>query len=193
MSRTHASLLFLLAGCATARVEKPVEIAVAPVPAPVVVAPPIAWTRTPPPGPLTGVTPSPARVQEKTLGNGLRIVVVEHRRRPLVSVRLLFATGATAESNETAGVTSLALSLLCGSFETKNDQGELLVSDEKSARRQVVDVGGSLRSFVSADRSWLGIDGYSADAQTYLGTLNDVMKVSILSREMTFSGPVTMA
>src|SRR5688572_17867822 len=99
------STLLVLAACAT-----PPPPAPAPTPAPVVVeAPPApAWTRSAPPPPAPPSSVSAPPVRELTLPGGLRVVVVEHRRRPLVSVRLFFKDGAAADPAASAGATAIA-------------------------------------------------------------------------------------
>lgn len=49
---------------------------------------------------------------ETTLDNGLRIVVFEERRLPLVSYRLAFFTGETSDPKENIGLTSATVSML---------------------------------------------------------------------------------
>lgn len=70
----------------------------------------------------------------------------------------------------------MALALLCDRFERRTEDDELIEFDEKSARRQVADIGGVLRPFVSADSSGLGIEGYAADTPEYLRRLNEIVQ-----------------
>jgi predicted Zn-dependent peptidase len=132
--------------------------------------------RTPPPAPLTEVPWAEPVAQTRTLPSGLKVVVLEHRAHPLVSVRLVLRSGAAAESADRSGVTWLALAALEDRFEKRNADGELLVSDEKSVRGQAAEQGNSVSFGVVADGSWLSFDGYAADAKKGLETLRDLIK-----------------
>jgi zinc protease len=165
--------VLLLVSCASAPIQK-AEPARTEAPA-VKPGPPVGWTRAPAPGPLPVVIRKPPVHLERTLGNGLRVVVIEQRQRPLVRVRLVFPNGAAGEGDSVAGVTNMSLALLCDRFENRNSEDELIVWDEKSARRKMMDAGGSLRSFVAADSSGLAIDGYASDVSAYLTTLNEII------------------
>jgi zinc protease len=169
---TRSGLLCLLMACATAKNSVPTQAA-APAPPTQAMA---LLSRTPPPAattPAQWVEPAP---RERTLRNGLRVMVVEHRGHPLVSLRLLLPQGHASERADRLGVTWMALSLLEDRLEARNPDGELLVSDEKSVRRKVAEAGGSLGFGVGADASWLGIDGYAVDTRRYLETLHATVK-----------------
>lgn len=135
-----------------------------------------AWTRTPPPPPLPSVAFVEAPTHEATLPNGLRVVVIERHERPIVATRLLLRASAAAESDEQAGITWLSLAALEDRVERRNGDDELLVSDERSARWQLAELGGRMSFDVTHDGSWLGIEGYSVDTLKYLEALRDVMK-----------------
>lgn len=158
-----ASALLVLSACATA-----------PAPAPVVEkAPPApAWSRGAPPPPAPRAAFSTPPVRELTLPGGLRIVVVEHHRRPLVSVRLFFKDGAAADSEASAGATAIAVALLGDTFDDRDKQ----LYDEKSARRQVAEAGARFHFDVTADQSWIGIDGYARETVRYLRMLDRIVR-----------------
>jgi zinc protease len=111
-------------------------------------------------------------VRELTLPGGLRVVVVEHRRRPLVSVRLFFKDGAAADPAASAGATAIAVALLGDTFDDNAKQ----VYDEKSARRQVAEAGARLLFDVTADQAWIGIDGYARETVRYLRMLDRIVR-----------------
>jgi zinc protease len=72
----------------------------------------------PPPGPPRAVkVPQPA---EKTLANGLRVIVVEKTGFPLVAARLLIKTGSEADANDVAGLADMTASLLTKGTKTKS-------------------------------------------------------------------------
>jgi zinc protease len=112
---------------------------------------------------------------QSVLGNGLKLVVIERHERPLVAVRLFFPAGAAGEPAARSGCTWLALSVLEDRVEKRNEAGIILVSDEKSARRQLIEAGASLGFRVSHDAAWLSVDGYSRDLGRYLEALRDVL------------------
>ena len=154
--RLHPAVLLVVAGCATApaRVEKAEVVQVA------------ASAHRPSAAhadPLPAV-PFKEPEDERVLASGLRVVVVEHHRRPLVAVRLIFPAGATSETDAEGGLTYLSFGLLGARFDRKTQLGEPEVFDEKSARRQVAEAGGQLQVRVSAETASMGVDGYSKDA-----------------------------
>lgn len=168
MSRSTSLLWVLMSACATTGQVTPTAEAPK--------KPAAAWVRTAPPEALPEagwVEPQPF---ETTLKNGLRVVVLERHERPLVSIRLMLSSGAASESATRAGATWLALNLLEDRFERRNDVGDLLVTDEKSARGQLALRGGELGAGVSPDASWLSVDGYARDAVSYLESLMSVIK-----------------
>jgi zinc protease len=72
----------------------------------------------PPPGPPRAVkVPQPS---EKTLANGLRVIVVEKTGLPLVAARLLIKTGSEADANDLAGLADMTASLLTKGTKTKS-------------------------------------------------------------------------
>src|SRR5438552_12775313 len=66
-------------------------------------------TPPPPSKPRTVQFPKPA---EKTLKNGLRVVVIERSGIPLVSAQMLIKTGAEADPPQLAGLAQMTASLL---------------------------------------------------------------------------------
>lgn len=171
------STLLALAACATAPVPES-----APESAPEVVAAPpaAAWTRSAPPPPAPSAPLSAPPVRELTLPGGLRVVVVEHHRRPLVSIRLFFKDGAAADPAASAGATAIAVALLGDTFNDKDKQ----VYDEKSARRQVAEAGARLQFDVTADHSWIGINGYARETVRYLRMLDRIVRMPRCSEQV---------
>ncbi len=158
------STLLVLAACATPPAPAPVVVEAAPAP---------AWTRSAPPPPAPQASVSAPPVRELTLPGGLRVVVVEHHRRPLVSVRLFFKDGAAADPAVSAGATAIAVALLGDTFDDK----EKPVYEEKSARRQVAEAGARFHFDVTADHAWIGIDGYARETVRYLRMLDRIVRV----------------
>lgn len=126
----------------------------------------------PPPAAAPARGPSPT-TREAVLPSGLRIVVVEHHRRPLVAFRLLLPGGAVADAPESGGSTFLAVALATD-FHEKLQDGEELV-DEKPLRRLFVDRGGAVDFGVASDRAWLEGSGYARDAKGLLALAADAV------------------
>src|SRR5947207_14438928 len=81
------------------------------------VAPLAAQTTPPPPAAPRSVTiPQPA---EKTLANGLRVIVIAKKGLPLAAARLMFRTGGEGDPAGRAGVADMTGSLLTKGTKTK--------------------------------------------------------------------------
>lgn len=163
----------LASACATARPAASTGAAESASVAPKVVP---RWVPSPPPASLATVPRHEPVARQQHLANGLEVVVVEHHARPQVSLRLYFPNGAAADSDERAGVTWFTVSTLLGGFEQRGPDGELADPDEKSARRQVLEAGATLRFDVQPDAAWVGIDGFSVDTAKYLERLFRVVR-----------------
>jgi predicted Zn-dependent peptidase len=125
----------------------------------------------PPPLPSRPTPAPPAR--ELRLANGLRVVVVEHHRRPLVVATLVLPRGTLSDPAGAPGATWLAVHL-AGDFREVNDTGDTL-HEEKSFRRQVVELGGSARLLAAPDLSMVEVSGYGQDAARLLRLLADTV------------------
>jgi len=93
------------------------------------------------------IAPAPAaprpvkipNVQEKTLPNGLKIVVVERKNVPLVTAQLLIRNGANREKEQLAGVADMTASLLLKGTKTRTatqiaEEMEFLGGNKRQAR-----------------------------------------------------------
>jgi zinc protease len=67
---------------------------------------------TAPPPPLAAAPIEFPPFAEATLGNGLRLVIVEHRSQPLVNVNLYIGAGAAADPADRAGLAGMTADLL---------------------------------------------------------------------------------
>jgi len=160
----HFLPLFLL-GCATAPAPAPVLTTAAPVVVP--------FTRQPVPAALAPLVIESPTTASYDLPNGMKLMVIERKRKPLVSVRLLFASGSAADPNHADGATFVAFGLLGESYEV-DASGKPLVA-EKSLRRQLMELGATWRSGVTHDFGQVGIDGYAKDVETYLTKLSNAV------------------
>ncbi len=140
---------------------------------PVPVAP--RWTRTPPPSaPATPISPPPAKVTGRRLANGLRVVIVEHHRRPIVSIRTVFGQGAAQDGVYGPGSTFFAVSLLAGFYEVDDNEERIIEAD--SFARKLFYLGGGVTVDVGADHALFGVDGYAKDTAQYLDMLSGAIR-----------------
>ena len=148
-----------------------------PTPTPTAVKPPAprGWQRTPPPTvPSERVTVRRPRIFETKLANGLRVVVVEQHRRPIVSVRMVFGQGSAQDAPTGIGATFFAVSLLGGFYEIDKEDKPVIEAD--SFARKVFYTGGELKLAVGADHAFFGIDGYAKDSTMYIDLLSRAIR-----------------
>lgn len=136
--------------------------------------PPAPWVRTPLPRPLARHESAAPAVTRRVMENGLRIVVVEHHRRPVVTVNFVFPHGALSDPPDNAGITFMAVHLASDFYESMgvNDNP----GDERSFRRRVLDLGGTARFQVESDGSLIQIAGYAQDAPAYVVMMKDAVR-----------------
>jgi zinc protease len=97
---------------------------------------------TTPPPPLAARRIAFPAFQEATLPNGLRLIVVEHRAQPLVSVNLYVPPGASADPVRQAGLAGMTADLL-----TKGTPDRTATQISEAIER----VGGTLGASAGAD------------------------------------------
>ena len=170
LSLLACAALFSCRTVPAAEVPAPPPIAASPAPPP----PQAPWVHTPPPPPLARHAFAAPAVTRRTLENGLRIVVVEHHRRPVVTVNFVFPHGALSDPPTDAGITFMAVHLASDFYESMgvNDSS----GNEESFRRRVIDLGGTARFEVESDDSLIQIEGYAQDAQGYVVMMKDAVR-----------------
>lgn len=105
-------------------------------------------------------------IKKFTLSNGLRLLVREDSRLPLIAITAVFRGGLLAESKETNGITSLfAKTLLKG---TKSRTGEQIAS-------LIENVGGSISSDSGNNSFSVSVDVMKPDLAPGLDLLADVL------------------
>jgi zinc protease len=121
-------------------------------------------TPPPPAAPRPVQFPKPV---EKTLANGLRVIVVERHGSPLVAAQLLVTNGAEVDPPELAGLSNMTADVL-----TKGT--------EKRSATQIAEaieaLGGSLDSSARWDSSRVGVNVMSAKIGPALEILSDVVR-----------------
>jgi zinc protease len=118
-----------------------------------------------PPEPLALRPLSLPKPTETTLPNGLRIVVVEDKRLPLVSFRLSFRTGKANDPSGVAGLTDLTTSMLTEGTESRTSRQ---IADE------VARLGASLSASTSSDFTTIAASSLSIYMDEILDLLADV-------------------
>jgi zinc protease len=110
--------------------------------------------------------PAVAEIQKFELSNGLRLLVREDPRLPLVSMSAAFRSGLLAETPETNGITRLtARALLKG---TKTRTAEQIAN-------QIEAIGGSISSDAGNNSMSVGVHVMKPDLKTGVDLLSDVL------------------
>jgi len=113
-------------------------------------------------------------IQKFTLTNGLRLLVREDPRLPLIAMGAVFRGGLLAETRETNGITRLmARSLLKG---TKTRTAEQIASEIET-------VGGSISSDGGNNSFMIGLDVTQPDLRTGIDLLADVLLNAIMPED----------
>jgi len=123
--------------------------------------------QTTPPAPSAPRQPNIPHAAEKTLANGLRIIVVPKPGLPLVSARLLVKTGGEADPAGRGGLADMTASLLTKGTRTR--------SAEEIARG-VEALGASLESGAGWDQSFVALSSLSTTFPQALGYVADVVR-----------------
>ncbi len=104
--------------------------------------------------------------QEAVLANGMRLVLVENSRLPVLSVTLTLPAGATSEPAAKAGLSSMVASLLTKGAGSRT-------ADQISAA--IEGVGGRLAAFSDEDFLIVRADVLSPNAKLAFGLIGDVV------------------
>ena len=121
---------------------------------------------TPPP-PATPRSPRVPRPVERTLANGLRVIVVERKNMPLVSAALYIKNGGEIDPPQLSGLADMTATLLT--------KGTVRRSAPEIAEA-VEALGGSLTSGAGWDRSTASVGVMSSRFAPALGILADVVR-----------------
>src|SRR5687767_10525682 len=128
-------------------------------------------TPPPPSAPRSVQLPKPV---ERTLANGLRVIVVERPGTPLVAAQLLVKNGAEVDPPELSGLANMVAGLLTkGTAKRSATQ----IAEEVEA------LGASLESFARWDASRVNLDAMSSKVAPALEIMADVVKRPAFSNE----------
>jgi zinc protease len=121
--------------------------------------------RRQPPAPLPPRALNLPAPTETTLGNGLRVVLVEQERLPLVSFRLAFRTGDAFDPPELPGLADLLSDVLVEGTQTRTS---------RQIAEHVARFGATLSAGASSDYTTVAASSLSAFAEEVLELLADV-------------------
>lgn len=125
---------------------------------------PIPQATPPPPAQPRSVSfPKPV---EKTLSNGLRVIVIERPAAPLVAAQLIIKNGGEADPPELAGLSNMTADLLTKGT-AKRNATEIAEAIEA--------LGGSLESSARFDASLVGVNVMSSKIGPATEILSDVV------------------
>ncbi|HKO58563.1 MAG TPA: pitrilysin family protein [Thermoanaerobaculia bacterium] len=128
-------------------------------------------TPPPPAAPRQVNIPTPS---EKTLPNGLRVIVVQKKGLPLVAARLLIKTGSEADPADHGGLADMTGTLLIKGTTTR--------SSEEIARG-VEALGATIESGAGWDQSFVGLTSLSTSFPQAMGFLADVVRNPTFKKE----------
>jgi zinc protease len=128
-------------------------------------------TPPPPSAPRSVKFPTPV---ERTLANGLRVVVVERHTSPLAAARLLVKTGGEADPAQLAGLADMTASLLTKGTTTRK---------APQIAEQIEALGGSIDSGARWDASQANIDAQASRLAPAMEILADVVRRPVFESE----------
>src|SRR5436190_14299831 len=102
---------------------------------------------------------------ERTLPNGLRVIVTRQAAIPKVSITLTVLSGYSSDPADLTGLASLTAGLIQEGTKTKNS---------RQIRREVFGMGGSLTAAASQDYTSVSARGLSEFATRLIGLVADV-------------------
>jgi zinc protease len=119
-----------------------------------------------PPAPAA---PRPVRIPkpfEKTLSNGLRVIVIEKRNMPLITAEVVIKSGAEADLRDKSGLADLSAELLTKGTDTRT---------APEIARAIESLGGELGSSASWDASMVHVSVLSSNIPAAMEVLADVV------------------
>lgn len=121
-------------------------------------------TPPPPTAPRSVQFPKPV---EKTLPNGLRVIVVQRSGMPLVTARLVIKSGGEVDPNDLAGAADMTAALLTRGTRTRS---------ATQIAEQIEALGGFINSSAGWDSSAVSVDVLSARIGAALEVFADVVR-----------------
>jgi zinc protease len=128
-------------------------------------------TPPPPAAPRAVSVPKPV---ERTLRNGLRVIVVEHHATPLVAAQLLVKNGGEVDPASMSGLADMTATLLTKGTKTRT---------APQIAQEVEALGGQLSSGAGWDASRATVNVLSAKAEPAMAILSDVVRNPVFQDE----------
>jgi zinc protease len=119
------------------------------------------------PKPAESRTAKVLEPREKTLTNGLRVIVVERTGLPLVSAALLIRSGSESDPPELSGLASFTAGLLTQGTETRS---------ATQIAREVEALGATLKATAAWDTTEIALTTLSGEIEPALALLADVAR-----------------
>lgn len=121
-------------------------------------------TPPPPSAPRSVTVPKPA---ERTLPNGLRVIVIEHQGMPLVAAQVMIKNGGEVDPPDLSGVADLTAALLTKGTKTRT---------APQIAQEIESLGGQINSNAAWDASRVTINVISSKAEPAMAILADVVR-----------------
>ena len=128
-------------------------------------------TPPPPAAPRSVTVPKPV---ERTLANGLRVIVIEHHAAPLVAAQLLVKNGGEVDQGSLSGLADMTAELLTKGTKTRT---------APQIAQEIEALGGELNSSAGWDASRATVNVLSAKAEPAMAILADVIRNPVFQDE----------
>ena len=128
-------------------------------------------TPPPPAAPRSVSVPKPV---ERTLRNGLRVIVVEHHATPLVAAQVLVKNGGEVDPANLSGLADMTAELLTKGTKTRT---------APQIAQEIEALGGELNSGAGWDASRATVNVLSAKAEPAMAILADVVRNPVFQDE----------
>lgn len=122
--------------------------------------------RKTPPAPLAPTDFNLAQLFETVLPNGLKVVIVENKRLPLVNFRLAFKSGGIYDPRDIPGLTDAMAKMLNEGTATRTS---------KQIAEEVENIGGSLGASSSSDNTVVAASALAMYRSQILGLMADIV------------------
>lgn len=138
-----------------------------------------------PPAPMPVKAAQFPPFQEATLSNGMRLLVVENKKLPVISVQLAFPAGGSYDPNGKTGVADAVATLLTKGAGTRSAE---------QFSEAIEGVGGSISASADADYLFVSASFLAPDAPFALGLLADaVVRPSFVDKEVELARTQTLS
>lgn len=128
-------------------------------------------TPPPPAAPRPVNVPKPA---ERTLGNGLRVIVIENHATPLVGAQLMVRNGGEVDPAELSGVADMTAELLTKGTKTRT---------APQIAQEIEALGGVINSAAGWDASRASVNVIASKTEQALAILADVVRNPVFKEE----------